>query len=222
MNLNEVLAELKSLGTDKNKKVYAKEGVKRETFGVGFNHLEKMKKKIKTNHELAVRLWQTNILEAMMLATMIADPAMIDTKLLKKWAKDLTNYFLADSFAKLVAQTNNAVEFTEQWIRSSNEWLSRAGWSIMEMIAIHNKNLTNDYFEKSLIFLEENVHSCKNKTISAMNSALVAIGLRNKGLREKASATAKRIVKSDEVNNLKQVINLDIIDNIDKGWEAKE
>lgn len=217
MNLNEVLAELKRLGTEKNKKVYAKEGVKRETFGVSLVHLEKMKRKIKTNQELAIRLWQTNILEAMMLATMIADPALIDTKLLKKWAKDLTNYFLADSFSKLVVQTNSAVENMESWIKSSNEWVSRAGWSIMEFVAKQNEVLTNEYFEKSLKLLEENIYTCRTRTRYAMNSALIAIGVRNKGLRIKAKAVAQKIE-----SELAPLETPNLIESIDKEWEKKE
>ena len=47
MNKTQVLKQLKSLGTEQNRKIYARHGVKNELFGVSFANLGKLKKEIK-------------------------------------------------------------------------------------------------------------------------------------------------------------------------------
>lgn len=53
MTLQETLRELKSLGTEQNRKLYARHGVTNEMFGVSYANLDKLKKKIKMDHALA-------------------------------------------------------------------------------------------------------------------------------------------------------------------------
>ena len=89
MKLREAMDKLKSMGTARNRKIYARHGVGQKQFGVSWANLGKLKKTIKTNHALAVQLWKTANHDARILATMIADPKMVDSKLLEMWAKDL-------------------------------------------------------------------------------------------------------------------------------------
>jgi hypothetical protein len=53
MTCCEVLQELESLGTEKNRKTYQRHGVTRESYGVSFADLEKIRKRIKKDHALA-------------------------------------------------------------------------------------------------------------------------------------------------------------------------
>src|SRR6059058_4473360 len=56
MNVQEALATLKSLGTEQNRKIYRRHGAGEDVYGVSFAHLKDLKKKIKTDHELAAGL----------------------------------------------------------------------------------------------------------------------------------------------------------------------
>ena len=70
----EILAELESLGSEQARKTYRRHGVGENQFGVSYSALGKLKKRIKTDHELALKLWESGNHDARILATMIADP----------------------------------------------------------------------------------------------------------------------------------------------------
>src|SRR6186713_2450117 len=74
MTLEEVLAELESLGTEQNRKIYRRHGGTEPILGVSFANLYSLRRRIKRDQPLAVALWETRISEAQFLATMIADP----------------------------------------------------------------------------------------------------------------------------------------------------
>ena len=82
MNLNSALRELKRRGTAQNRKVYRRHGVGENMYGVSFADLRLLAKQIKTDPDLAVQLWATGNHDAQILATLIADPAQFDAKML--------------------------------------------------------------------------------------------------------------------------------------------
>src|SRR3990172_1099061 len=98
MNAAEVLAELNKMGTEQNRKVYARHGVGPNMYGVSYANLGALKKKIKVDHGLALDLWASGNHDARVLATMIADPKQADDELLDGWVRDLDNYVLTDAF----------------------------------------------------------------------------------------------------------------------------
>ena len=54
MNVNEILAQLKSLGDDARRKHNTKAGAPDNQFGVKLGDIRAMAKKIKTDHKLAL------------------------------------------------------------------------------------------------------------------------------------------------------------------------
>ena len=67
MTYREVMRELKSKGTAQNRKVYARHGAGDRLYGVSFGDLRKLQKKIKTDHALALKLWDYENMYAQML-----------------------------------------------------------------------------------------------------------------------------------------------------------
>jgi 3-methyladenine DNA glycosylase AlkD len=67
MFLEEVMASLRAAGTEQNRKIYPRHGVKNEVFGVSFADLGKLKKQIKIDHALALALWSTGVHDARIL-----------------------------------------------------------------------------------------------------------------------------------------------------------
>jgi 3-methyladenine DNA glycosylase AlkD len=68
MNVKEILAQLKSLGDNARRKHNTKAGTPDNQFGVKLGDIRAMAKKIKTDHELALNLWDTGNVEAQLLA----------------------------------------------------------------------------------------------------------------------------------------------------------
>src|SRR5437667_9859446 len=97
MTLEEVLKERKKNGTEQTRKTYRRHGVTNELFGVSYSVLGALKKKIKTDHELAKKLWDTEIHDARILALMIVDPSKIDADLAERWVTGTGNYVVSSA-----------------------------------------------------------------------------------------------------------------------------
>jgi hypothetical protein len=68
MELKEIMEELKSLGTERTKKIYMSNGAKEPVFGVTISAMKPIFKKIKYNQHLAEQLYATGNYDAMYLA----------------------------------------------------------------------------------------------------------------------------------------------------------
>jgi 3-methyladenine DNA glycosylase AlkD len=138
-------------------------------------------------------LWATGNHDAQILATLIADPARFDAKTLDAWSKDLENYVITDQFTGLVVRTPYWQKKAGKWHKARSEWVSRAGWNLIGQLALHESTLPDSYFEPYLIEIKTSIHQQKNRVREAMNSALIAIGIRNAGLQAKALSAAQTI-----------------------------
>ena len=73
--VKEILAQLKSLGDDARRKHNTKSGARDNQFGVKLGDIRALAKKImakksKSDHQLALDLWDTGNVEAQLLATL--------------------------------------------------------------------------------------------------------------------------------------------------------
>lgn len=191
----DLLQELEALGTEQNRKIYARHGVGENMYGVSYANLGALKKRLKTNHELALELWASGNHDARVLATMIADPEQADSQTLDAWARDLDNYVITDAFSTYAAATPFARDRAESWIQSDDEWIATAGWNLMGVLAGNDQSLPDSYFEPYLAIIERDLHASKNRVRHAMNGAVIAIGVRNDALEAESVAAAKRIGK---------------------------
>ncbi|MEW6014576.1 MAG: DNA alkylation repair protein, partial [Candidatus Zixiibacteriota bacterium] len=85
MNLNQVMTELKKLGTAQTAKIYRRHGAGENLYGVNFANLKVLQKKLKTDQALAEQLWETGNVDARCLATMVADPVKFPDSLADRW-----------------------------------------------------------------------------------------------------------------------------------------
>lgn len=193
MTADEVLKELKSLGTEQNRKIYRRHGVGENLYGVSSASLNKLKKRIKVDHRLAVGLWESGNYDARVLATMIADPALLDDRQLESWARSLDSYGIADMFAGLASRTALAKKKAERWIKSKDEWVARAGWQMLGKLARNDTELPEDYFEPYLEIIRQDIKASKNRVKDAMNATLISIGVRTPGLHKRAVEVARKI-----------------------------
>ncbi len=196
MTLPETMKTLESLGTEQNRKVYRRHGAGDNQFGVSFANLEKLKKQIKVDQELAAQLWQTGNLDARNLATLIADPVQMSARDLESWATSVTCYLHADLIVRyVVSRSPLARQKMEAWTRSKDDFVSQAGFDLAGVLAMQDPDLPDTLFEKYLRTIERDIHGAKNRTRHAMNGALIGIGLRSPKLQKLALAAAKRIGK---------------------------
>jgi len=193
MTTAETLAELQALGTAQNRKVYARHGVGGPMFGVSFANLGKLRKRIKANQPLAMGLWRSRNHDARVLATMVADRNSIRSADLDRWVKDLDNYVITDAFASMVAEMPVAARKAAIWTTRRDEFVGRAGWAVVARIALRDDAPDDDWFVARIADIETGIHNAANRKRESMNTALIAIGTRNRMLQKQAVAAARRI-----------------------------
>jgi len=195
MLLEEVMQQLEKYGTEQNRKTYKNHGAKEPLFGVSFANLKLLKKKIKKDHDLAISLWETKNMDAMTLATYILEPKNVTSEQLNSWIRDVDYYCLMDVLMTAICTSRIAIERMDEWTKSDDEWIGRAGWSLLANIAIKNKKLDDNFFMPYLEEIKVHIHNEKNRKREAMNSALIAIGIRNEALEQQAIEIAREIGK---------------------------
>jgi 3-methyladenine DNA glycosylase AlkD len=198
-----VLARLESLGTEQTRKTYLRHAAREPLFGVRYADLYKLEKEIKRAfrktptqaHELARELWETGNHDARILATLIADPAQLDDATLDRWMGDAgACHFLVDAVIGVLENSPLAEARRDVWRRSEAEWTGRAGWRLVARAAM-NAATSDTYLAECLAEIEAGIHQAPNRKREAMNSALIAIGIRSPEWAEKATAAAGRIGK---------------------------
>ncbi len=222
MTLKQTMKELENVGTEQNRKVYQRHGVKGELFGVSYANLRQVARTIKKNQKLAKELWATGNHDARVLATMISDPAEIDAKTLKAWVKDLNNYVVADALSAMVAKTPHASEMMMAWTKLKGEWTGQAGWNLVAHLAMNDRLKSDEYFLERLDVIEKTIAASKNRVRNAINGALFAIGMRNKNLEKAAIATATKIGKVKVDHGETGCVTPDAADYIKKAKTRKK
>lgn len=193
MTFKDVMAELKSLGTDQNRMIYERHGANEPMFGVSFAHIRALTRRIRVDQPLADQLWASGNHDARILATQVADPEAISAADLDAWSRELDNYVLCDAFSGLVGKTPFVDEKIEKWCTMKSEWRAASGWNLVARAAMSQDEIADDYFLVCLEEIEADIHDSPNRARHAMNQALICIGLRNPVLRKKTLAAAKRI-----------------------------
>ena len=220
--LNDVMTELKSLGTEQNRKIYRRHGAGDNQFGVSFANLRKLAKRLKPNNELADELWRTENQDARTLATLIADPKTISGTTLEHWVHDIDYYVLADTLTTdLIKSGPLAKEKADAWSGSDLEYVGQAGWNLVAILALGKNDLPDGYFEAYLERIESGIGVTKNRVRHAMNGALIAIGVRNERLRAKAETVATKIGRVEVDHGETGCVTPEAIPYIEKTWARK-
>lgn len=193
MTYDEAMKSLESNGSAQTRKTNARHGITGEMFGVSYAHFGKLTKQIKVDHALAVQLWESGNYDARILATMIADPAKIDAKLLERWSKACDSYAISAAVSRIGAKSPVRAVVGEKWMDSDREFVATAGWSMHASAA--GAELTDAECAKTLKRIESEIADAKNFVKYAMNQTLICIGGRGGAMKDKAIAAAKRIGK---------------------------
>ncbi|GAB4322344.1 MAG: DNA alkylation repair protein [Candidatus Zixiibacteriota bacterium] len=194
MTLNEVMAELKRMGTAQNVKIYKRHGAGDNLFGVSFANLGTLKKKLKVNHELALQLWDTGNTDAQTLATMIVDPAQMSATLIDRWVSGINYYLLSDLVSSVAARTPFAKKKIEQWMASKKEYIRATGYSgLASALKDGCEDIGDADCRRYLKKIVSEIHKSPNRARHAMNGALIAIGIYRPQLTEEALAAAAKI-----------------------------
>jgi 3-methyladenine DNA glycosylase AlkD len=199
LDVGAVVKELRNVGDPAAVQGMMKFGIRgKEMLGVSVNVLRRLAKKVGKDHELALRLWDTGIHEAMLLATMVDDPASVTTGQMEKWVRQFDSWDLCDGCCgNLFDKTPFAYSKALAWSRAQAEFVKRAGFAMMAWLAVHDKSADDSRFIAFFPAIRKGSTDERNFVKKAVNWALRSIGKRNANLNVKAIAEATSIWKLD-------------------------
>jgi len=193
--VDQILAELESLGVEEDRAGMERYGINTQrAFGIRIPVLRKMAKVIGTDHELAQELWDSEMHEARILASMIDDPARVSEEQMEAWVKDFNSWDLCDQVCgNLFDKTALAYEKAVEWAGREEEFVKRAGFAIMAWAAFHVKDAPDEVFEKYFPIIVREAADERNFVKKAVSWALRNIDKRNLALNAAAVDAAKEI-----------------------------
>jgi 3-methyladenine DNA glycosylase AlkD len=202
MNVKEILAQLQSLGDDARRKHNIKSGAPVNQFGVKLGDIRAIAKKIKTDHELALKLWDTGNVEAQLLAALIIKPKSLSADQLDKLTRSTTCAQVAEWLnSYVVAQHPEKEALREKWMKAKDRWAARAGWHLTASAV--NKGAANkeplnkgaDGLDRAALLdrIEKELPNALPEVQWTMNNTLAAIGIHDPKLRKRAIAIGEKI-----------------------------
>ncbi len=199
MDYDDIIKRLYSMANPENVKGMARYGItSHNNLGISIYQLRPLAKQIGTNHTLALRLWESQIHDARLLACFIDDPASVTSRQMDSWAEDFDSWDLCDqACTSLFDLTAFAYDKVFQWADNEKEFVRRAAFSLIAGLAVHDKNATDQDFEDLLPLCITYATDERNYVKKAVNWALRNIGKRNSPLNKQALRTAEKIKKID-------------------------
>ena len=196
MTAKEILKELKPLGSDSYKKVMLNHGVKEPFFGVKISDLQKIRKRIKKDYQLALDLYDTGNYDAMYLAGLIADDAQMTKQDLQGWLTKATHRPLASSTVSWVAADGlHGWDLALEWIQSKKAVTAEAGWATLRSLVSVKDDSELDLPELKQLLerVRKTIHQAPNDVRSQMNSFVIAVGCYVKSLTDTALEIGEKI-----------------------------
>lgn len=194
-----LLAELRGRRSERNIAGMRRFGIttRYEQLGVSMGELRQMARPHGCDHALALALWESGVMEAMLMATFIADPRQLTAAQMERWVRACDSWNLTDGVAFLFDRTAAAEKKALAWSARRAEFVKRTGFAMMAGMAVHRKELPDAVFLRFLPVIRREATDERNFVRKAVNWALRQIGKRNLRLRRAAVAEARRILKLD-------------------------
>lgn len=192
MTVKEILAQLESFGDEARRKHNTKAGAPDNQFGVKLGDVRAIAKQIRTDHELALKLWDTGNVEAQLLATLIIKPKSLSADELDRLTRSTTCAQVADWLnAYVVANHPEKDALRDKWMKSKERWTARAGWNLTAGRV--NKDADDLDLELLLGRIETQMPKAAPEVQWTMNNTLAAIGIKHAKHRKRVIAIGEQI-----------------------------
>ncbi|MEV0049388.1 DNA alkylation repair protein [Saccharopolyspora shandongensis] len=185
----EVMAELAALEDPKARKVNEKHG---DDHGVNLGKLRALAKRLKTQQELARRLWETDETAAKLLATLICRPKTFERDELDAMLRAARTPKVHDWLVNYVVKKSaHAEELRLAWFADSDPVVASAGWALTtERVTKKPEGLD---LAELLDVIEAEMKDAPDRLQWAMNSCLAQIGISHAEHRARALDIGERL-----------------------------
>jgi hypothetical protein len=192
------MAELKKKGTAQTRKIYARHGMATDNmFGVSAADIKLIAKSIKGRQDLACELYATGNVDAMYLAGMVANGALMSKAELNAWAEDAQKLQMISEYTVpgVTVENPHARELALRWMKSGKERVACSGLctysGMLSMLPDEALDLAE--IERLLGTVVKGISGAPNRVRYTMNGFVIAVGNYVKPLLKQAKAAARQI-----------------------------
>jgi len=192
MTVKEILAQLEALGDEKLRAQNKKRGAGDNQFGVKMGDIRTLAKKIKTNHEIALELWDTGNIEARQLAILIIVPKKLSIDELNKMVRSEKYVWVADwLYSYVIKEHPEKEKLRTEWMKTKDVMAARAGWSLTAGCVVRSPEVLD--LPALLDRIESEMPKAAPEVQWTMNTTLAQIGINHPKLRKRAFAIGEKL-----------------------------
>lgn len=199
MQYEEIIKELESLSDPDDVEGMARFGINpQKVFGVRMPVLRQIARKAGKDHLLAQELWEADYQETMILACMIEDPKAVTEEQMNAWALEFDTWAVCDQCCmKLFHKTPYAYQKIFEWSQREEEFVKRAAFTLIAVLAVHDKKAPDEKFEQLFPIIIRESTDNRIYVKKAVNWALRQIGKRNMSLNRKSVKVSEDMLRID-------------------------
>lgn len=169
-----------------------------ETFGTPMAKIKAIAKPIGKNHALARALWDTEIYDARILASMVGDPDELTAAEMDRWCKTFDNWGVCDTLCfNLFDRSPHAWAKIDAWAKRKGEFEKRAAFALLATMALHKRGTEADFL-KRLPSIEAASTDERNFVKKGVNWALRAMKRGGPKVRVAAIVLARELSESED------------------------
>jgi hypothetical protein len=166
-------------------------------WGVSITDLRAMAGKYAADHLLALKLWNKQWRESMILATLLDNPADVTEKQMDFWTRSFENSEIAEqASANLWVRTPFAFIKALEWCRGKRHLIRYTGIHLIGRLAITMKGALDEMFEP--FFEELAVLGRDPRLYTVIYRAVIALGNRSEALRAASISLAEALAAGEQ------------------------
>ena len=169
------------------------------SYGIRLPIIRKLAKKIGKDHDLAIELWNHSYHESHLLATMVDEKEKVTSDQLDEWVDSFYSWDIVDQACiNLLVDLPEARDNIFLWCESEKEFVKRTAFSLIAVIAVHDKSASAQYFDKYYPIIKKAAFDNRNFVKKSVNWALRQIGKRDIECNRNALDVAYEISQFDD------------------------
>lgn len=199
MKYIEIINKLKSMSNPDAVAGMARYGISsKNNLGISIYLLRNYAKDIGIDHKLALKLWDSGIHDARLLACFVDDPTKVTGEQMDNWAKDFDSWDICDQACTSLFDKNSlAWKKVFEWAERDEEFVKRGAFSLIAGLSVHDKKASNKKFEQFFPIIKKHSTDDRNYVKKAVNWALRNIGKHNLILNKLTIKLSEEILKID-------------------------
>ncbi|KAF0236943.1 MAG: hypothetical protein FD181_2359 [Prolixibacteraceae bacterium] len=203
-NFKQVLKLVKARKSGEVADLMSQNGITYKTnWGVSVIDLREIAGQFEPNHLLALKLWNKQWRETMILATLLDEPNQVSEEQIDFWTKTFENTEIAEqASANLWVKTKYAFVKALEWCRGKKHIIRFTGLHLIGRLALTDKSAIDEMFDP---FFEELPTLAKDSKLNTVfYRTVLALGKRSEYLHRQTIELAQNLQMSESENAVKQ------------------